>query len=140
MRKGISPLVAVVTLIVFTLVVTGIIASWATQFAQQQRSAMEFCTDARVILLSGVYTDDGGTGNITLNIHNYGTVDLDFIVFGTFTNGAINKVGEAQIAAGDIGQFYYYDVDITTVDQFTVQADKCPGAQDLIKANDIKTI
>jgi len=72
MKKGISPLIAVLMLIAFTLVVAGIVASYATQFAVSQRSLIEFCTGARVIVHSAVYSQS--TGHTTVNVFNFGSI------------------------------------------------------------------
>ncbi len=87
MLKGISPLVAVIMLIAFTLIIAGIIAGFVTQFAQSQQEATKYCLDARVLLQRGIWTETTPpNGNLSLTIYNYGKVDLNFEVILRYSN------------------------------------------------------
>jgi flagellin-like protein len=74
-RKGISSLIAVIMLIAFTMIIAGILATWTTNFAQRQRVAIEFCSEAGAYIQGGTY--DSGTLNLI--IYNNGKVPLNFI-------------------------------------------------------------
>ena len=56
MMKGISPLVAVVMLIAFTLITAGILASFVTQLTETQRETAVTCSEARVMLKKGKFS------------------------------------------------------------------------------------
>ncbi len=88
--KGISPLIAVIMLIAFTMVVAGILASWATQFV---RTELQKCTNAGLYIerASFFYTDENaGVGRLTLQVTNTGTVDLTgFTITLTYQNNTI---------------------------------------------------
>jgi flagellin-like protein len=74
-RKGLSPLIAVIMLIAFTLIVGAVVASWATHFAQQLFEK-DRCIDARVRLMGATY--DSEADSLNLRIYNLGRVDLRF--------------------------------------------------------------
>lgn len=143
MRKGVSPLVAVVMLIAFTLLVAGILGAMVTQFSQQQRAEIQYCTGAQAIIISGFYTAAANT--VTLNVHNSGDVNLSFTLFQTGADGAVVKVVPTsptpfEIGGNDIDQVV---VDLGTgvlsdVDEYTIQSLECSGVQDLIRVEDLK--
>ena len=137
-RKAISPLVAVIMLIAFTLVVAGILAGWAQQFARTQERSLQYCIDAKFFIYSGNYAEtDNNTGNLTLAVYNNGRVDLDFIVLMTYENGSISKHPDSyNITAGDI-KTIVLDTN-NDLSEVTIQSQKCPGAQDFLRSIDIK--
>lgn len=137
-RKGISPLVAVVMLIAFTLLVAGILGAMVTQFTQQQRASIQYCTGAKALILSGVYQT--ANSDLTLNIHNFGDVDLSFTVLLTAINGTVSKVaGDVLVPEQDIVQFTF-GTDLAQVQEVTIQSQECPGVQDLVRGDTVKVI
>jgi len=142
MRKGISPLVATIMLIAFTLVIGGILAAWVSQFTISQRTQVQRCTDARVILQRGSYNADAG--NLTLVLNNYGNVDLTFVPI-ILQGGETSKLSDKiYVAAGSIVTYNLTEIE-PTLEQVTVQSTdceppcyKCLGAQDLLLNTDIR--
>jgi flagellin-like protein len=138
--KGISPLVAVIMLIAFTLIVAGILAGWATQFAQTQRQAVEFCADARLLLRSGDYNPD--TDTLTLVAYNYGRVPLELTILLDYSNITLHPT-RAEIYPEDfnITEDSIEALILTGVsndlEEVNVQSKKCPGASDRLRAIDI---
>lgn len=138
--KAISPLVAVIMLIAFTLIVGGILASWATQFAETQRTTVQRCLDARVILQNGIYEPD--SKNLTLVIYNYGEVDLAFTPIIRYSN--LTRHADSVILRDEVIKVPAGEIETTTItnvaddlEQVTIQSTeceppcyKCPGAQD----------
>lgn len=140
--KGISPLLAVVMLIAFTLLIAGIIGGLATQFAREQSTQIRYCSGARTIILSGAYRDAGsGLSDVTLSVQNFGDVDLSFIVLQTYQNSTVVKLSNSlNIPAGEIQQITLQGIDISDTSQFTIQSKECSGAQDLIRTSDLRQI
>ena len=134
-RKGISPLVAVILLIAFTLVVAGVVASWATTFAQSQRREIQFCTDARLLIYRADYVG-GSNGTLSLQILNNGKADLTVFALLTYNNGSVFKdSSQANISKEQIGTLA-----IPTTNQLsdvTVKSTRCEGAQDFIRNSDV---
>ncbi len=135
-RKGISPLVAVIMLIAFTLVIAGILASWATQFAQTQRQSIQECSEAKALIYSANYEVNASTLNLV--VYNNGKTDLDFTVIVTDTNGTIYKYpSDISTKAGEIKTTALTNIP-STLSEITIQGQKCQGAQDFLRAIDIK--
>ena len=136
-RKGISPLVAVIMLIAFTMIVAGILAGWATRFATEQRSILEKCVRANVVIKRATYS----VGNLSLMLYNAGTVPLrDFTVQVTY-----DSVGPPMPSTWtvkdtiDANSFetYSHNVSNTSVDFVEIRSVECQGAYDLIRSYDI---
>ncbi len=137
MRKGISPLIAVIMLIAFTMIVAGILAGWATQFVTQSRSELQFCARAQLLIQRAYY--DNSTQELTLALFNTGDVPLrGFAVRLVYQNESITstKFENLNISYQDIET-----VTLTTDDtlkQVVVQSLECRGAQDLVGRYDIQ--
>ena len=141
-RKAVSPLVAMVMLIGVTLLIAGILGTFATQFAVQQRQQIQYCTGARVLLLSGAAQSVGEElSDVTLNVQNFGDVDLTFDLLETFANGTVLRIREdIAISAGEIEQIMLDDTDLSLAEEFTIRSLECAGAQDLIRVEDIRIV
>ncbi len=129
-RKGISPLIAVILLIAFTMVVAGILAAWATQFVRVRQSEFVKCSDARILIQSSYY--DTTSGALYTNVFNNGKVDMQgFTFIVTLENSTvISDNSNTTIVAGGVGTF-----NITTPDnvkEVSVRSRQCQGAQDSI--------
>lgn len=129
--KGISPLVAVIMLIAFTMVVAGILASWASQFATTQREQIQLCSEAFIFLQNGIYTQNSST--LSLTVWNNGKANLTgFTVIVKHTNGSTsNFIKDIYIEPGKVETLSVSPIstDIKSVD---VVSDECRGARDLL--------
>jgi flagellin-like protein len=136
--KGISPLIAVIFLIAFVLVMSGIFYTWLWQFSFQQREEFQLCSQASILLARAHYNDD--TGNVNLVVHNTGRVDLTgFSVLVINDNGSVtpNKdfLGK-ELKKNDIGTFTIgFNQNMK---EFVVQAIECKNAQDMITKYDVE--
>jgi flagellin-like protein len=130
MRKGVSPLVAVITLIGFTLIIAGFLANWATQFTQRQTRAIEYCLGAEAIIQGATY--DSGTDTLNLYVNNRGDVDLTFDVLLTYDDGSVTKPsGTYQVDAGDLQTFTLTSV-TDNLTEAAIQGQECKSAQDFV--------
>ncbi|MBN2043255.1 MAG: hypothetical protein JW754_05640 [Candidatus Aenigmarchaeota archaeon] len=140
MRKGISPLIAVIMLIAFTMIVAGILAGWATQFVEQQRSELALCSRAGILIQRAYF----GNGNLTLHIFNTGDVDLSgFSARLTYTSNTTGqrytipqRLGGLNVSSQNI-QTYIIPAN-NTLYEFVLQSLQCKGAQDIIYKYDIE--
>jgi flagellin-like protein len=137
MRKGISPLIAVIMLIAFTMIVAGILAGWATQFVTQSRSELQFCARAQ-LLIQRAYFDET-TNQTTIALLNTGDVPLNgFVVRLTYQNESADSIKFENL------NISYQEIKTVTLDtgdtlkQVVVQSLECRGAQDLIGRYDIQ--
>jgi len=79
--KGISPLIASILLIAFTLAVAVIIGSWLTSISSQQSSSVGAAANQTVTCSKGVIDIVSIPNNTTVIIQNAGQIDLS----GNFT-------------------------------------------------------
>jgi flagellin-like protein len=87
MKKGISPLIAVIMLIAFTMIVAAILAVWAQNYAQAQTQQMQICIDSGLYIhtarwIPGVSPD----GELKVIAKNTGQHDLTFTVILEYEN------------------------------------------------------
>ena len=136
-RKGISPLVAVIMLIAFTMIVAGILAGWATRFATEQRSILEKCVRANLVIKRATYAG----GNLSIMLYNAGTVPLrNFQLQVTY-----NSVGPPMPSTWtiydtvDANSFETFSHNVTNIsmDFVEIRSVECQGAYDLIRSYDI---
>ena len=128
--KGVSPLVAVITLIAVTLILAGFLANWATQFSQSQIRNVQQCLDAQAIIQGAVY--DSGSDMLSLYVNNGGTVDLTFDILLTFADGSVSKPsGTYEADAGELVTFTISSVN-DTLSEASIQSKECRGAQDFV--------
>ena len=133
-RKGISPLIATIMLIAFTMIIAGILATWTTNFATRQRVQIEFCSDAGAYIQGGTY--DSGTLNLV--VFNNGKVPLSFIGLLTYQNGTVYRYPTTldNVTAGSIRTF---SMSVSSdLDQATIQSKECTGVQDLLYSRNIR--
>lgn len=128
-RKGLSPLIAVIMLIAFTMIIAGILATWTTNFAQRQRVQIEFCSEAGAYIQGGTY--DAGTLNLI--IYNNGKVPLSFIGILKYKNGTVIKYPTSldNVSESSIKTFTMNGVG-SDLEQATIQSKECAGVQDLL--------
>lgn len=152
-RKGISPIVAVIMLIAFTLVMAGMLAMFVTQLTENQQKSIENCIEARVMLKRGVFTadtNDPTKGNLTLTTYNYGKVPLRFQSLLSYSNETRHPAGleiypgTFDVGNGKIEMFTLYGVsnDLLEATIKSVKCDppcyECTAAQDFLKYIDMK--
>lgn len=139
MRKGISPLIAVIMLIAFTMIVAGILAGWATTFVTQQREELQFCARAQLLIQNANYNDT--TGNLVVALFNTGDVPLrGFVARMTYENNTVvserTGLDDLEIISQDIKTVTLSTDD--TLEKVVIQSLQCRGAQDLIGKYDIR--
>jgi len=150
--KGISPLVATIMLIAFTLIIAGIISAFVVNFTETQQVQIKSCVEARILLQRAIY--DPVSHNLTLTIYNYGRVDLRFQAILQYNNETLHKTNATQIygttmdvsaASGkniQIFELENIDNDLDSVTIKSARCDKpcseCPGAQDFLRYTDIR--
>lgn len=141
MRKGISPLVAVIMLIAFTLIVAGILAGWATQFAQTQRRAIEYCVDAGIAVERATYNASNET--LFLFVYNNGRVPLEVNILLSYTNITLHPEGIEQYPGTfntTAGTFHSFNLQNITSDleEVTIRSIQCPGATSFMPRRNIR--
>lgn len=133
--KGISPLVATILLIAFTLIVAGILAGWATQFASSKQQQINQCLDAMLYIQRASY--DSATDDLSIVVYNAGKVDLNFFLLLSYANATthpnlVERSNETyNITSGTIKTVKLLNV-TGDLDEITVKSDTCQGVQNLL--------
>jgi flagellin-like protein len=128
--KGVSPLVAVITLIAFTLIIAGFLANWATQFTQRQTQQIQYCLGAEAIIQGATY--DSGTQTLNLYVNNRGDVDLTFDVILKYgPSDAPTKHSGFSADAGELATFTVTSVP-STLTEASIEGNECRSAQDFV--------
>ena len=87
MKKGISPLIAVIMLIAFTMVVAAILAVWAQHYASTQTQHMQICIESGLYIHTARWTaTTAPDGDLKIVIRNTGSHDLAFNVILEYDN------------------------------------------------------
>lgn len=135
-RKGISPLIAAILLIAFTITVATFLASWSTTFAKEQteefsRAGEEIasnCQQANLQVETAVY--DSSDESITAVVWNMGRVELsnfEFLVYYSDVNISTLTPSNSNRTLST-GDFYTFTVDnVTSVpEKIQVRSKYCP--------------
>ena len=129
-RKGVSPLIAVIVLIAFTLIGAGMLATWASRFARETLPTTE-CFNIDVIIQGATY--DSPTSTLNLYVKNRGTIQLTFDTLIKYQNGTIAQAGQSYtVDANQLRTFTFTGIS-NTVDEVTIQSQECTNVQDLIR-------
>lgn len=129
-KKGVSPLIAVIVLIAFTLIVAGMLATWASRFARETLPTTE-CFNIDVIIQGATY--DTPTSTLNLYVKNRGTMDLTFDTLFKYQNGTITQAGQTYtVNGGQLRTFTFTGIS-NTLEEATIQSQECANVQDLIQ-------
>lgn len=129
-KKGVSPLIAVIVLIAFTLIVAGMLATWASRFARETLPTTE-CFNIDVIIQGATY--DTPTNTLNLYVKNRGTIQLTFDTLLKYQNGTIIQTGTSYtVDANQLRTFTFTGIS-NTLDEVTIQSQECTNVQDLIQ-------
>ena len=134
--KGISPLVAVIMLIAFTLIMAGVLSVWIQGFASERTRTLGTCTDARALIQSGSY--DSGTETLRLTIYNYGRVPQNFTTILKYSDDNFTT-DDTQHATQprSIESFNIAGVS-PNLQEVTIRSVECEGLQDFLRDIDIR--
>jgi flagellin-like protein len=128
-RKGVSPLIAAVLLIAFTMAVAAILTAWVTTFTQEQTGAVENQSD-QVIECSGgvidVLDSDSNGNQLNITVANVGTVGFDNLTVTVLSGGSV--VGSNYINGLASGDTSFKQIDLSGApDKVRVASRNCPS-------------
>lgn len=132
-RHGVSPLIAAVLLIAFTMAVAAILTAWVTTFTQEQTGQISNetgsqirCSFANIQILDA---DFGGT-SVTVAVTNTGDKDLTNVSVTAFSGSNVLDVsGDRYIDPLNVGQTKSTQVTSSgsNPDRVRVAALNCPA-------------
>jgi flagellin-like protein len=130
-KKGVSPLIAVIVLIAFTLIVAGMLATWASRFAREALPPTQ-CFNVDVLIQGATYEPSISTLNLYVK-YRKGETPLTFDTLFKYQNGTIYQSGSTnQVDVGQLRTFTFTGIS-NTLDEATIQAQECATVQDFIQ-------
>ncbi len=121
-KKGVSPLIAAVLLIAFTMAVAAILTAWLTSFTTQKTkyvgnksSQVIACSYAGIAIYDAVW--DSTNNQMLISIANTGAIDLSNVTAYVY-NGGI------QVGVGSTGKLKSADIKTVTVSGITSKPEK----------------
>jgi len=130
-KKGVSPLIAVIVLIAFTLIVAGMLATWASRFARETLPPTQ-CFNVDVLIQGATY--DPATSTLNLYVkYRKGETSLTFDTLFKYQNGTITQAGQTYtVDVGQLRTFSFTGIP-DTLDEATIQSQECATVQDFIE-------
>ncbi|MBW6462351.1 MAG: hypothetical protein K0B07_04865 [DPANN group archaeon] len=114
-RKGISPLIAVVLLIVFTVAISTIIISWMNDYtkkitsdASENTAVVVSCAKQVINIPTSIGIQTNSSGYVTVLVENIGQAETtikQILAIDNASNMCSINITNATIAIGDIGVF-----------------------------------
>ena len=132
--RGISPLIATVLLIAFTMAIAGIMATWATSFVQTKitetkNQSQAICAGANMRVSNAVLNSTTKKG--TVIVENLGTATLTdfkgYVFYADATKNHDARLSNSTIKlyAGDTFTFTW-EADYSNPTQLKITASNCP--------------
>jgi flagellin-like protein len=111
-RKGISPMIAIVLLIAFTVAVGGILSLWLTTLTSTQTTTTGSAAEKQVLCarsvleITEVYYENPQSANVTVS-YTYGTESLTGfnLFFVDYARNSENKTASGTLTPGDSETF-----------------------------------
>ena len=137
-RKGISPLIAAVLLIAFTMAVAAILTAWVTSFTQRTTEdvgntseQLVSCSFAGLSIYDAILgTDD----SMTISMANTGTKDLNGVSVVIFhSNGTTYSDTVDALESGNVDDITIpvaSDVDASDISRVRIASTECPEVTD----------
>ena len=143
-RKGISPLIAAVLLIAFTMSVAAMLTAWVTTFTEERTSSVSNrseqvfqCSYGGLSIYDAIYHSDSNETDIT--VANTGTFDFKNVTVHVFDDGGsvINKGYIDTLSTADV-KTISIDTDVETKPARVRAISKnCPKVSDSLSGNEI---
>ncbi|MDY6761920.1 MAG: archaellin/type IV pilin N-terminal domain-containing protein [Candidatus Nanohaloarchaea archaeon] len=128
-RKGVSPLIAAVLLIAFTMAVAAILTAWVTTFTQEQTSQLGNQSAQQIDCNFGqidVFSRESSTRWVNISLENSGRVDLTNISVTAVAGGSVlgtEYIG--NLSSGQIDDAAVF-TDGTDPDEVRAASKECP--------------
>lgn len=143
-RKGISPLIAAVLLIAFTMSVAAMLTAWVTTFTEEKTSVVSNksdqvfqCSYGGLSIYDAIYHSDDNTTDVT--VANTGTYDFRNITIHIFddTGGVVNKGYTGALNTADVKTITISTELSTKPARVRAISKNCPKVSDSLSGNEI---
>ena len=103
--KGISPIIATVLLVAFTVAVGGILSIWATTLTTTQTQTVGNQTGGQIVCSPAIIIDEArvpasGIGFVNVTFHNAGTQSISSVNVDIRNSSTISTVATGTLSAG----------------------------------------
>lgn len=137
-RKGVSPLIAAVLLIAFTMAVAAILTAWVTTFTQEQTDALGNKSEEQIDCSFGqisIFSSDDNVNWVNASVENNGQKDFSNVSLTALSGGSV--LGNAYLDGLNAGQVKSGNVktDGTQADTLRVATEQCPAVTDTESLN-----
>lgn len=125
--RGISPVVASVLLIAFSIAIATIVGTWAMSYTQDELESLQdesYCNDVKIEKLEFEYDSSKGEGMIRLQ--NSGEPITGYRIY-TFNAGSQELAKEVteELAKGDIST-HTFQTSLSGVTEVLIEVSECP--------------
>ncbi|MDY6769444.1 MAG: archaellin/type IV pilin N-terminal domain-containing protein [Candidatus Nanohaloarchaea archaeon] len=138
-RKGVSPLIAAVLLIAFTMAVAAILTAWVTTFTQEQTAELGNKSAKQIDCSFGqleIFDTTSDTTWVTVAITNTGTVDFNNTSVTTLSGGSV--LGKGYLSDLGSGQTKSINVSWSSggaAETVRIATQQCPTVTDEATVN-----
>ena len=124
-KKGLSPIIASVLLIVFSAVIAAIVGSWAMNYTQNQLVNLEVCKDINIEFLEINYSSSSKEGSF--KIQNTGPTIDKYDIY-VFANNKEEKVKEITTPLKKLEKkTIVFETELENVKGIKIEIPKCLG-------------
>ncbi len=128
-RKGVSPLIAAVLLIAFTMAVAAILTAWVTTFTEEQTQQLgnesEQQIDCSFAQLE-VFDTSAGADWVNVAVTNRGTVDFTNVSITVLNSGNVVGEGSLGLVSGSTDNVNISDLD-DSPETLRIVPNRCPS-------------
>ncbi|MFC2175094.1 archaellin/type IV pilin N-terminal domain-containing protein [archaeon] len=119
MRKGLSPVVAVVLLIALAVIMSMSIYFWASSLNTMEGAYPDDQARAKPISVQTVECNAGVGGNLTARILNVGTATIDANFTLVYASGSVEMTG-ISIIPGDSEEVEFLNTELTSGSMYVI--------------------
>lgn len=144
MKKGISPLIAAIVLLAFTIVIASIGSKFFIGFSKERKIETEQkgektmdCSEVLIEIDSDSITDNT-PNNVSLILENNGEVSLGSLIITTFNNTAVvnGNATPSSISSASVERIRTNKTVGGGLNKISVSSRDCPGMKSIVEKSD----
>jgi len=125
---GISPIVASVLLIAFSIIIAAIVGTWAKSYTESKLASMELCENLEILPVNFNYNSSTNTGSIT--IQNVGGIVKGYRLYAFVDENQKEFLKEVKQTIPESQQITIsFQTTLTNIRGITVQVIDCPSVK-----------
>jgi preprotein translocase subunit SecY len=137
MEKGVSPLVAMITLIGCTLIVAAAVINWGVVFVQRGTYDLSKCSKGQITLRKAYYDENEGVINFL--VQNTGKIPLiGFSIIASYPNGTTFSSDEYRSYGLGVDAFIEFEIKADYLKDVIIQSRECKNVKVIASEYDIE--